>query len=228
MNTLVRKEIDVQSQAGNWYSMRIMPYRTADNIIDGVVMTFVDVTEVKTAEKLIRQLATIVSNSNDAIMIQDLTGIITSWNKGAEHMYGYSEEEALKMNIAQFVSDDKRSETLRLIEQIKAGKIIETTKSQKMNIAQFVTNDKKQETIELIEQMKAGKVIEAIETKRISKNGEILDVCLTLTKLLDDSGNLIAIATMERNITKYKHAELKYEKTIADLKKELAEMKAKS
>ena len=228
LDTLVRKEIDVQSQAGNWYSMRIMPYRTTDNIIDGVVITFVDVTEVKTAEKLIRQLATIVSDSNDAIMIQDLTGIIISWNKGAEKRYGYSEEEALKMNIAHFATDDKRLETLKLIEPLKAGKIIETTESKKRNIAQLVTDDKKQETLELIEQIKAGKVIEGVETKRISKNGEILDVSLTLTKLVDESGNLIAIASLERDITKYKHAQRKSEKSIADLKKELAELKAKS
>ena len=221
LDTLVRKEIDVQSQAGHWYSMRIIPYRTADNIIDGVVITFVDVTEVKTAEKLIRQLATIVSDSNDAIMIQDLTGLITSWNKGAEQMYGYTETEALKMNITQFVTDDKKPETLGLVEQIKASKIIEN-----VNIAQFMTNDKKPETLELIEQLKVGKIIEAVETKRISKNGEILDVCLTLTKLLDNSGNITAIATMERDITKHKHAERKYEKTIADLKKQLAEAKS--
>ncbi|EDN65948.1 conserved hypothetical protein [Beggiatoa sp. PS] len=91
-----------------------------------------------------------------------------------------------------------------------------------------MTDDQKPEIFELFEQIKAGKVIEAVETKRITKNGEILDVCLTLTKLMDSSGNLIAIASMERDITKYKHAELKYEKTIAELKKQLAEMKEKS
>ena len=55
--------------------MRIVPYRTTDNIIDGAVLTFVDVTQLKKAEKSVRQLATIVSDSNDAIMIRDLTGI---------------------------------------------------------------------------------------------------------------------------------------------------------
>jgi two-component system CheB/CheR fusion protein len=189
LDTLNRKEIKVQNQVGNWYSVRIAPYRTTDNIIDGVVITFVDVTELQKAEKSVQQLTTIVSDSNDAIMIQDLTGLITSWNKGAEQMYSYSEKEALKMNIAQFVTDDKKSEAL-----------------------------------ELVEWLKAGKVIEPIETKRITKNGEILDVCLTLTKRLDENGNIVAVATIERDITKEKRAE----KTIADLKKQLAEMKEKS
>jgi len=192
IDTLVRKEIDVQNQAGNWYFMRIVPYRTTDNIIDGAVITFVDVTQLKKAEKSVRQLATIVSDSHDAIMIQDLTGVITSWNKGAEQMYGYSEEEALKMNIARIVPDNKEPEALDLIERLKSGK-----------------------------------VIEPIETKRITKKGEILDVCLTFNERVDDNGNIVAVATIERDITKYKRAEQKYEKTIADLNKQLAEMKEK-
>jgi two-component system, chemotaxis family, CheB/CheR fusion protein len=225
LDTLVRKEIEVQSQTGNWYSMRIVPYRTTDNIIDGVVITFVDITKVKTAENLIRQLATIVNESTDAIMIPDLSGLITSWNKGAEHMYGYSEKEALKMNIAQFVSDDKKQEAVELIEQSKTAKVIKCIETK---IAPFVTEDNKPETLELIEQFKDGNIIEAVETKRITKNGEILDVCLTLTKLEDKSSNIIAVAITERDITKYKRAEQKYEKTIADLKKQLAELTAKS
>jgi len=193
LDTLVQKEIYVQSQSGYWYSMRIVPYRTTENIIDGVVITFVDISEVKISEKSVRQLVTIMNSSTDAFTIQDLTGVITSWNKGAEQMYGYSEEEALKMNIAQIVIDDKKPEALDLIERFKTGKIIKQ-----------------------------------IETKRITKKGDILDVRLSLTKLTDDSGNIIAVATTEREISKYKRAEQKYEKTIADLKKQLAEMKEKS
>ena len=47
----------------------------------------------------IRRLATVVKDSNDAITIHDFEGHITAWNHGAELMYGYSEKEALKMNI---------------------------------------------------------------------------------------------------------------------------------
>ena len=46
----------------------------------------------------IRRLATVVKDSNDAIMVQDFEGHITTWNSGAEQMFGYSEEEALKMD----------------------------------------------------------------------------------------------------------------------------------
>ena len=47
LQTLVFKETQVQTRDGTWYLMRIIPYRTANNIIDGVVITFSDITESK-------------------------------------------------------------------------------------------------------------------------------------------------------------------------------------
>ena len=47
LNTLIPKEVQVQASKGYWYNMRILPYRTADNVIDGVVMTFTDTTALK-------------------------------------------------------------------------------------------------------------------------------------------------------------------------------------
>ncbi|NQT33191.1 MAG: PAS domain S-box protein, partial [Candidatus Omnitrophica bacterium] len=62
----------------------------------GSVLEFRDITESKKEEANLRRLATVVLDSNDAITIQDLDGNITAWNRGAEKMYGWSEEEALK------------------------------------------------------------------------------------------------------------------------------------
>ena len=50
LDTLVHKESQVQADDGRWYNMRILPYRTADNVIDGVVMTFADTTALKQTE----------------------------------------------------------------------------------------------------------------------------------------------------------------------------------
>ena len=50
LHTLKQKEIEVRDDDGNWFAMRISPYRTTENIIDGVVITFIDVTPVKTAK----------------------------------------------------------------------------------------------------------------------------------------------------------------------------------
>ncbi|MCJ7509056.1 MAG: PAS domain S-box protein, partial [candidate division Zixibacteria bacterium] len=55
-----------------------------------------DITERKQAEEHMRRLATVVRDSNDAVTIQDFEGKIITWNRGAEKMYGWSEEEALR------------------------------------------------------------------------------------------------------------------------------------
>jgi two-component system CheB/CheR fusion protein len=57
LRTLVFKETPAQTQSGLWFLVRIMPYRTLDNRIDGVVITFVDITAAKTLEAKLRQEA---------------------------------------------------------------------------------------------------------------------------------------------------------------------------
>lgn len=54
LQTLVSKEAQVQAEDGSWYQMRILPYRTVDNIIDGVVITFSDITALKNLEEALR------------------------------------------------------------------------------------------------------------------------------------------------------------------------------
>ena len=85
----------------------MMPYRTIENVIDGVVMTFINIHEVKKAG-ITRRLATILEDSNDAISVLDFKGRITAWNKGAEAMFGYSESEALQMNYTDLLPEGRR------------------------------------------------------------------------------------------------------------------------
>lgn len=67
IKTLVYKEAIVQSKEDRWYQMRIMPYRTTDNIIDGVVITFVDITERKRTEKELADAKEELSRILDAL-----------------------------------------------------------------------------------------------------------------------------------------------------------------
>jgi two-component system CheB/CheR fusion protein len=157
-------EMEILSKDLIWYAMKVMPYRTSENIIDGVAMTFVDVHKVKQADK-IRRLATVLEDSNDAVMILDLKGNILAWNKGAQRMYGWTESEALKMNISELVLEDKQNEFKSVIKKMATG---ETVKS--------------------------------FTTQRKTKAGKILDVWLTGTVLLDESGRPAEIAVTERNL----------------------------
>jgi two-component system CheB/CheR fusion protein len=105
LDTLIPKEVEVQTRSGAWFLMRIRSYRTLDNVIEGAVIAFVDITERKRLESLAR-LAVIVRDSNDAITVQGLDGRILAWNRGAERLYGWHENEAVQMNIADTFVDD--------------------------------------------------------------------------------------------------------------------------
>jgi two-component system CheB/CheR fusion protein len=87
-------------EGDRWYSRRIRPYRSMENVIDGVVITLVDVTDLKRAQDRLAGLAAIVESSQDAIIGVGLDGVITSWNAGAERIYGYGAREAVGLPFA--------------------------------------------------------------------------------------------------------------------------------
>jgi two-component system CheB/CheR fusion protein len=97
LDTLVRKEIEIQNSEGRWYSMRIAPYRTVDNIIDGVVVTFVNITELKRAEG-VQQNARIYAESivetvREPLIILDSDLVVQSANKAFYRTFQVSLEE---------------------------------------------------------------------------------------------------------------------------------------
>jgi two-component system CheB/CheR fusion protein len=104
----IRRE--VRSRDGRWYDVRLRPYRTVDDKIDGVVITFVDVTErlqveqaLRESEQQLLQVKRLVELSHDPIFIWDLNGRIVEWNRGSEELYGYTREEALAQTKSQLL-----------------------------------------------------------------------------------------------------------------------------
>lgn len=82
------------------------------------------ITEKKADENKLRRMATIIQDSNDAISLQDLNGNITAWNRGAEKIYGYTEAEALRMNITALVPEAFQEETRNFIAHLRQGRIL--------------------------------------------------------------------------------------------------------
>jgi diguanylate cyclase (GGDEF)-like protein len=75
LDTLVPKEVNVQTTEGNWYAMRIRPYRTLDNVIEGAVLTFFDITEAKKAQEALSESE---KRYRELSMIDDLTQLYNS------------------------------------------------------------------------------------------------------------------------------------------------------
>jgi PAS domain S-box-containing protein len=86
-----------------------------------VVITTRDITENKKAEEKLQTLANAVESSDDAILTRSLDGIITSWNKGAEQIYGYMAEEILGKNVSILEPDNLKEEMQQVVEKIKQG-----------------------------------------------------------------------------------------------------------
>ena len=135
----------------------------------GIASTERDITERKREAENLRRMATIMRDSNDAIVIQDVAGKITAWNRGAELMFGYGEQEALDMKIWQLAPPNKAAEQKDFYRRLLAGE-----------------------------------KVTSFETQRLTKDGRLLDVWLTVTELVDDAGKPIAIASTERDITEHK------------------------
>ncbi len=68
-----------------------------------------------------RFLASTVENSDDAIVSKSLDGIITSWNKGAEHVFGYAAEEAIGQPITIVIPKDRQNEEREILTHIRRG-----------------------------------------------------------------------------------------------------------
>ena len=96
-----------------------------DREIKGVVLVFSDVTERKLAGAVSAKLASIVESSSDAIISKDLNGIITSWNMGAEQIFGYTAEEVVGKSVTILMPPDRVDEEPAILESIRRGEGID-------------------------------------------------------------------------------------------------------
>jgi len=172
LESLVPKELEVQTNTGEWYLLRIRPYRTLENVIEGAVITFTDCTAMKKAQaalrdsEALRRLAVVVRDARDAILVQDMTGRILAWNPGAERMYGWNEAEALVMNIRDLMPESEREQALATVRQLcQAG------------------------------------VLEPLRQQRVAKDGRTLQVSVIVSALVNEAGETYAMASTERGPT---------------------------
>jgi PAS domain S-box-containing protein len=131
-----------------------------------------DTTTRKQADMPRLRLAAIVESSDDAIVSKSLTGIVTSWNKGAQRMFGYTPEEMIGRPITTIIPPELYSDETHILQRLQRGERIEH-----------------------------------FETVRVHKNGELVEVSLTVSPVRDDFGRIVGAAKIARNITERKKAE---------------------
>jgi len=101
----------------------LCPIKTADGML--VTSAIRDITKRKLAEESRLRLASIVESSEDAIISKNLDAVITSWNAGAQRIFGYTEAEAVGQPIAILVPLELRDEENKIFQKLMAGEHIE-------------------------------------------------------------------------------------------------------
>ncbi|NBC17098.1 MAG: PAS domain S-box protein [Bacteroidetes bacterium] len=102
----------------------ITPVEDEEGTITHYVSVQRDVTEKREAERQQARLAAIVASSDDAILSKTLDGIVTSWNAGAERLYGYTAEEMVGQSVARFIPEDRKDELDRIMASVREGRSV--------------------------------------------------------------------------------------------------------
>jgi PAS domain S-box-containing protein len=84
-----------------------------------------DVTALRQEQEANRLLAAIVDCSDDAIISEDLTGRITSWNRGAERVFGYTAQEAIGQSIMMLIPEDRQEEEMQILARLERGEPVD-------------------------------------------------------------------------------------------------------
>src|SRR5687768_1263009 len=123
-------------------------------------------------DKDLQHLAAIVRDSDDAIIGKTLEGIITSWNRGAERIYGYTAKEAIGRTVAMLVPSDREDELPEILQKLNQGE----------GIIHY-------------------------DTLRVTKDGRLVNMSLTISPIRDASGAITGASSIGRDVTKAKDAE---------------------
>jgi PAS domain S-box-containing protein len=148
------------------------PLHGPDGAVTGVCCIATDITERKHLDAAGLHLAAIVENSEDAIISKDLRGIVTSWNTGAERIFGYTAAEVIGQPVSILAAPDRLDEMPEILSKIKQG----------LRVEHF-------------------------ETRRRRKNGQIIDIALTVSPVRDAAGRIVGASKIARDISDRKRAE---------------------
>ena len=199
MDTLAAKEREIQDTDGRWYSVMIRPYKTIDNRIDGVLMTFVDINELKHVEEAIRKsekiLRDITSTLAEGIYVINEQGHITFMNAEAERLFGRRQTEFSGRNAHDIIHSRRPDGTPLTIEDCHVHKMI-----------------------------KSGGRYDSSDEVFTHKDGTIFPAEVHARSIMEGD-KIVATVLAFQNITERKQAEAERERIISELKEAVANVK---
>jgi PAS domain S-box-containing protein len=114
-------EKNVRGPHHRCYLRRVQVFRAEGERVGGVVVTFVDITRQVESDAQLRRFAAMLRDSADAIVVMDFGGRIVAWNRGAQRLYGYTQAEALKLNVRDLMTGDRLDSTLEVMRRVARG-----------------------------------------------------------------------------------------------------------
>jgi PAS domain S-box-containing protein len=149
---------------------------------DFVLASVIDITERRRVEEANRHFAAVIESSDDAIVSKDLNGVIRSWNKAAERIFGYTAEEMIGQSIWVLLPPDRSEEEK-----------------------------------EILSRLRRGERVDHFETVRVRKDGQQIDVSVTISPVWDTQGRVVGASKVARDITERKLAEVKLKQSRREL-----------
>ncbi|HTE17475.1 MAG TPA: PAS domain S-box protein, partial [Armatimonadota bacterium] len=167
-------EFQIVRQDGStfWALLSATAIRDAEGAFVASRASVLDITERMQAQQTLQRLAAIVESSEDAIDSKSLDGVITSWNRGAEALYGYSAEEAVGRHISMLIPPGRPDESPEILARVGRGE-----------------------------------KVDHCETLRVTKDGRLVDVSLTLSPIKDARGRITGASAITRDVSLRKQAE---------------------
>ena len=123
------------------------------------------------------RLVAIVESSDDAIVGKDLNGVVTSWNRGAEGLFGFTANEMIGRSISQIIPADCTDDLETILSAVRRGERVDH-----------------------------------YETQRLTKDGERIDISLTVSPIKDSRGKVVGASKIARDITQRKSQEVELRK----------------
>jgi two-component system CheB/CheR fusion protein len=186
LRTLVAREKEVRTKNGAWYLVRILPYRTSENVVDGLVIVFVDIDNIKRAEaaqqQAVEQLEAGIAGRQRAdeqvrwlsqaflqaavpLMIEDTNGSIVGLNAAAERLYGWTRKELLGKSMHTLVPAASQAQVDGFLARCRQGTGLDN-----------------------------------VESFHQTKTGEVIPVRLTVFPLTNEHGELLGMVTMATHL----------------------------